>query len=182
MRAESNYLVEMTVRAGVHESTWGMVDYTDTVQHLVALIKRYLPFLLITTLVVGTILFAMSCNGSTVAFSSDSKVASLNIEVAATPSAQNRGLMGRTELAKNSAMLFDFGGITDTAFYMKDTSIPLSIAFIDSGGKVLAIKDMKPFDLTLVRSPDKYRYAVETNQGWFEEHGIKPGNRATVDL
>jgi uncharacterized membrane protein (UPF0127 family) len=182
MRTQSNYLVEMTVRAGVHEHVWGTVDYVSAVAPIIAFIKKYLPFLLITALVAGTILFAMSCNGSTVAFSNDSKVASLEIEVADTPEARTQGLMGRTNLAENAGMLFDFNGTTDASFYMKDTTIPLSIAFIDSSGKVLAIKDMNPLDTTPVLSPEKYRYAVEANQGWFTEHGIRPGDMATIDL
>jgi uncharacterized protein len=182
MRAQSNYLVEMTVRTAVHEHTWGTVDYVSAVAPIIAFVRKYLPFLLITALVGGTILFAMSCNGSTVAFTNDSKVASLDIEVADTPAERSQGLMGRTELADNAGMLFDFNRATDTAFYMKDTTIPLSIAFIDSSGRVLAIKDMKPLDPTPVRSPAEYRYAIEANQGWFAEHGIRPGDLATIDL
>jgi uncharacterized membrane protein (UPF0127 family) len=189
MKAQSNYIVEMTVKADVQENTWGAVDYAGAagavapaVAPVVGFVRKYLPFLLITALVGGTILFAMSCNGSTVAFSNDSRSASLDIQVANTASERSSGLMGRTELAENGGMLFDFGGATDTAFYMKDTSIPLSIAFIDSRGRVLAIKDMKPFNLTPVQSPDKYRYAIEANQGWFVKHGITPGSRATIDI
>jgi uncharacterized protein len=172
----------MTVGAEAHESAWGQIDLGAAVGPMVAQARNILPFLLICLLVIGTVVFAISCKGSTVAFSNDSKVATLSIEVADTPAEQAKGLMGRTELAKDSGMLFDFSGDTSTAFYMKDTSIPLSIAFIDSGGKVLAIKDMKPLDLTPVESPSVYRYAIETNQGWFTQHGIKPGYRATIDI
>lgn len=172
----------MTVGAEAHESAWGQIDLSAAVEPLVAQARNILPFLLIFLLVGGTVVFAISCKGSTVAFSNDSKVASLNIEVADTPAEQANGLMGRSELGKDSGMLFDFKGATSTAFYMKNTSIPLSIAFVDSGGQVLAIKDMKPLDLTPVGSPSTYRYAIETNQGWFAQHGIKPGYRATIDI
>jgi hypothetical protein len=64
---------------------------------------------------------------------------------------------------------------------MKNTFVPLSIAFIDSAGKVLGTRDMKPFDLTPIEPPGTYRYAIEVNQGWFAQHGIKPGTRATID-
>lgn len=172
----------MTVRAGVHETTWGHIDINSAVQPLVAQARNILPFLLIFMLVGGTVFFAISCNGSTVAFSNDSKVAALSIEVANTPSETATGLMGRNELGKNSGMLFDFKGDTKTAFYMKNTSIPLSIAFIDADGKILGIADMKPFDLTPVEPHESYRYAIEVNQGWFAEHGIKPGYQATIDI
>jgi uncharacterized membrane protein (UPF0127 family) len=172
----------MTVGAEAQQSTWGHIDINAAIQPFVAQARNILPFLLIFLLVGGTIVFAISCKGSTVAFSNDSKVATLNIEVADTAAEQARGLMGRTELGKDSGMLFDFKGDTSTAFYMKDTSIPLSIAFIESSGKVVAVKDMKPLDLTPVESPSTYRYAIETNQGWFAQHGIAPGYRATIDI
>ena len=149
---------------------------------MVAQARNILPFLLIFMLVGGTMFFAISCKGSTVAFSNESKVATLAIEVANTPSETAAGLMGREELGKNSGMLFDFKGDTETAFFMKNTSIPLSIAFIDANGKILGIADMKPFDLTPIEPPESYRYAIEVNQGWFAEHGIKPGYQATVDI
>lgn len=172
----------MSVRAGVQENAWGHIDFEALVSPVVEQGRNIMPFLLIFLLVGGTIFFAISCKGSTVAFSNDSMVATLSIEVADTPSKQSRGLMGREELAADSGMLFDFKGETSTAFYMKDTSIPLSIAFIDSSGTVLAIEDMKPFDLTPVTPPGPYRYAIEVNQGWFEEQGIRPGFRATIDV
>jgi len=171
----------MTVRAGVHENPWGHIDYAEAVRPLALILRKITPFVLAALLVGSAIFFAISCKGSTVAFSNDGQVASLNIEVARTPSARATGLMGRKELAKDSGMLFDFGRDTDTAFYMKNTSIPLSIAFIDSSGKVIGIKDMKPFDLTSIRAPGTYRYAIEVNQGWFARHGIKPGFTATID-
>lgn len=178
---ESKYLVEMSVRAGVHENTWGQIDYGEAVEPLVALMRRYVPYVLIVALVGGTIFLAASCKGSTVAFSNDSRVATLSIELADTPAEMSRGLMGRKELGKDSGMLFDFKGDTNTAFYMKNTSVTLSIAFIDSSGKVLGIKNMKPFDLTPVQPPATYRYAIEANQRWFAENGVKAGYRATID-
>jgi uncharacterized protein len=172
----------MTVRGAVHDNAWGHIDYAEAVRPLALLLRKVTPFVLIAVLVGSTIFFAVSCKGSSVAFSDDGHVASLGIEVARTPEARARGLMGRKTLPKDSGMLFDFGNETNTAFWMKDTSIPLSIAFIDSGGKVVAIKDMKPLDLTPVTSPVAYRYAIEVNQGWFAEHGIKPGYNTTIDI
>lgn len=171
----------MTVRAGVHENPWGHIDYAEAVKPLAVLLRKITPYVLVAMLVGSAVFFAISCKGSTVAFSNDGQVAALNIEVARTPDGRAKGLMDRKTLAEDSGMLFDFGQDTRTSFYMKNTSIPLSIAFIDSSGKLLGIKDMKPFDLTQVAPPGTYRYAIEVNQGWFTRHGIKPGSTATID-
>lgn len=172
----------MTVRAGVQQNPWGHIDYSEAVRPLAILLRRVTPWVLAMVIIGSTVFFAVSCKGSTVAFSNDSKVASLSIEVAKTPEERVKGLSGRDELAANSGMLFDFGGETTTGFWMKDTTIPLSIAFIGSDGKVLAIEDMKPNDLTPVRPPGPYRYAIEVNQGWFADNGIAPGFTATIDI
>jgi uncharacterized membrane protein (UPF0127 family) len=60
---------------------------------------------------------------------------------------------------------------------MKDTLIPLSIAFITHDGRILEIRDMRPGDLTPIRSSRSVRYALEVPQGWFGRMGIKPGDR-----
>jgi uncharacterized protein len=172
----------MTVRAGVHENTFGHIDYASAVRPLAIFLRKITPYILAVVLVGSTIFFAISCKGSTVAFSNDGQVAALNVELASTPAARAQGLMDRKTLAAGSGMLFDFGQDVNTAFWMKNTSIPLSIAFIDSAGKVVAIKDMQPFDLTPVTSPGAYRYAIEVNQGWFKDHNIKPGFRTTIDI
>jgi hypothetical protein len=172
----------MTVRAGVHDSNWVQIDYGAAVTPFIEHLRRCLPFLLIASIAVGAAFFAISCQGSTVAFNNGSRVATLNIEVANTASERARGLSDREELAADSAMLFDFGTDSTSSFYMKDTSIPLSIAFIDSSGKILAIENMRPFDIAPVAPPGPYRYAVEANQGWFEEHGVEQGSRATIDI
>lgn len=128
-------------------------------------------------------LFLTGCGaGPTVSFNNGAKVSALQVEVAKTPGELQRGLMNRKSLPSGSGMLFDFGGEVETAFWMKDTSIPLSIAFISPDGKVLAVKDMVPYDLAAVEPPGEYRYTVETNRGWFKEHGIGPGDMATITL
>lgn len=120
--------------------------------------------------------------GPTVSFNNGTKVSTLRVEVAKTPGELERGLMDRESLPPDNGMLFDSGGEVETAFWMKDTSIPLSIAFIGSDGKVLATKDMAPFDLRAVEPPGEYRYAVEANRGWFGDHGIHSGDIAAITL
>lgn len=158
------------------------LDLTGAARSLAGYARRYAPYALAALLLAATVMLAISCKGSTVAFRTGSSVSVLSVEVPKTQEERQKGLMNRKSLEEDSGMLFDFGKDTDTSFWMKDTPIPLSIAFVSSSGKVLAVKDMQPFDLSSVSSPAKYRYAVEANRGWFSAHGIKPGTIASIDL
>src|SRR5271166_631086 len=102
----------------------------------------------------------------------------LTAELADTESKKERGLMFRQSLPENSGMLFIFDPPTQAAFWMKNTRIPLSIAFIDNQGRILEIRSMKPFDETLIWSvSNAVAYALEVNEGWFDRHGIQMGTR-----
>jgi uncharacterized membrane protein (UPF0127 family) len=101
----------------------------------------------------------------------------LTVELARTAEERSRGLMFRQELPEDRGMLFVYEEDTNAGFWMKDTSIPLSIAFIAADGKILDIQDMEPLSLELHSPPGPYRYALEVNQGWFREHGLAPGDR-----
>jgi uncharacterized membrane protein (UPF0127 family) len=85
--------------------------------------------------------------------------------------------MSRTNLAENEAMLFVFPSPRSVAFWMKDTPMPLSIAYIGPSGRIFEIHDMKPFDETPIPSASgAVVYAIETKQGWFTKHGILAGS------
>ena len=102
--------------------------------------------------------------------------ASLAAEVADTPQASENGLMFRDSLPEDRGMLFVFDHPRSASFWMRNTKIPLSIAYVDSTGKILEIESMKPLDETVVPSvSDQVAYALEVNQGWFSRHGIAPG-------
>jgi uncharacterized membrane protein (UPF0127 family) len=101
----------------------------------------------------------------------------LNVEITDTPDEYRRGLMFRRELAENAGMIFVFRSHTEAGFWMKDTYIALSIAFIDVAGKIIDIQDMKPLDETLHNPPGPYYYALEVNQGWFERNGLAVGDK-----
>ena len=101
-------------------------------------------------------------------------------EVADDRAERQRGLMERSALAENAGMLFVFGQEQVRSFYMKNTLIPLSIAYIDAEGRIVDIQDMEPLDETSRRSAAPLRYALEVNQGFFEEHGIEVGD--TVEI
>lgn len=100
----------------------------------------------------------------------------LNVEVADSPDLRSEGLMNRESLAEDAGMLFIWPEDSASGFWMKDTLIPLSVAFVGEDGTILHIADMEPLDETLHRSPEPFRYAVEVNQGWFEENGIGVGD------
>lgn len=105
------------------------------------------------------------------------------LEVADTEAERQRGLMGKTSLAKNGGEVFVFDGPVQSAFWMKDTKIPLSIAFWDSTGRIVGIEEMVPCTADpcpLYRSPAPYTYALEMSSGWFTRRGVRIGD--SVDL
>lgn len=110
----------------------------------------------------------------------------VHVEVADSPLERERGLMGRTTLPDDTGMVFlfaDEGTSVDDLFWMKDTQIPLSIAFWNDGGIILAIHDMDPCvtdPCPTYGSPSPYVGALEVNQGFFGEHGVHVGDRITL--
>ncbi|HQT31099.1 MAG TPA: DUF192 domain-containing protein [Thiobacillus sp.] len=97
------------------------------------------------------------------------------VELAATPSARERGLMGRTRLAANGGMLFKFEQAAPYCFWMRNTPLPLSIAFIDTRGRITDLADMQPHSDTLHCPKTDVRYALEVAQGGFAQRGITVG-------
>lgn len=90
--------------------------------------------------------------------------------------------MHREELDPNAGMLFVFDSEELRSFWMKNTPLPLSIAFIDGDGRILEIYDMEPFSLAPVPSRFPARYALEVNQGRFSELEIRPGDRVEIPV
>jgi len=103
----------------------------------------------------------------------------LRVEVSCDDLSRKRGLMYRNEMPDDEGMLFIFPQAKALGFWMKNTEIPLSIAFLSDDGKILQIEDMRPKDLTSTRSMMMVRYALEVNQGWFARHGVKVGDTFT---
>ena len=104
------------------------------------------------------------------------------VEIPATDAERERGLMGRTALPEDAGMLFVFDQEQQLSFWMKDTLIPLSIAYIDGGGRIVDIQDMQPLDETPHPSAEPARYALEVNQGFFAARGIQVGDRAELPV
>jgi uncharacterized membrane protein (UPF0127 family) len=101
----------------------------------------------------------------------------LTIELATTPEARSCGLSLRDSLPANRGMLFVYAEPEVLTFWMKNTRMPLSIAFIDAAGRIVSIQKMNPFPTTTVyESPVPALYALEVNQGWFEENGVGVGD------
>jgi len=98
-------------------------------------------------------------------------------EVAATPERRATGLMHRFSLQPDHGMVFVFDYPEPQAFWMKNTFIPLSIAFIDERGRIVNIEDMAPQTEVTHWSTAPARYALEMRKGWFAERGVKPGDR-----
>lgn len=101
----------------------------------------------------------------------------ISAEIADTPEKQQLGLMHRKTLPENSGMIFVYSRDSRKSFWMKNTSIPLSIAYIAKDGTIKEIYDMEPFSKRTTDSKFSVRYALEVNKGAFEKHGIKPGDK-----
>ena len=101
----------------------------------------------------------------------------LRAEVAATVEQRMKGLMFREKLGANDGMLFVFDEPGYHAMWMKNTPLPLSVAFVDGEGRILNILDMEPHTLDQHMAAGPARYAIETNKGWFAQRRIKPGDK-----
>ncbi len=99
----------------------------------------------------------------------------IRAEVAADFSTRAQGLMYRKSLAPNAGMLFIFDANDIYCMWMKNTLIPLSVAFLDERGAIINIADMRPHSEQSHCAAQPARYALEMNRGWFAQRGIKPG-------
>lgn len=108
-----------------------------------------------------------------------SLTAGMNIikaEVVANEAERQQGLMFRPSMGPNEGMVFLFGAPAGVCMWMKNTLIPLSVAFIDADGKIVNIEDMKPQSLDSHCSKRPVPYALEMNEGWFKHKNLKPGS------
>lgn len=101
----------------------------------------------------------------------------LTVEIADEEAERARGLMHRDHLAADRGMIFVYPDKGLRRFWMKDTRVPLSIAFLDDDGTIKKIADMQPLSTARTSSVYPVRYALEVNQGWFAEHGVTEGAR-----
>jgi len=99
----------------------------------------------------------------------------IHAEVAIDMEARMQGLMYRKSMAQNSGMVFVFDENAAHCMWMKNTLIPLSVAFLDQSGEIVNIADMQPQSEQSHCASRPARYALEMNKGWFAQRGIKPG-------
>lgn len=99
----------------------------------------------------------------------------IQVYVARSDEERAQGLMFRRDLPRDEGMLFMCDACEMQKFWMKDTPLPLSVAFLEEDGTILKIADLEPHDLEGESSGHPVRFVLEVNQGWFEEHGIAPG-------
>lgn len=100
----------------------------------------------------------------------------IQVQVASTPEQQSTGLMWRTEMLANDGMLFVFPRSAIQCFWMRNTYLPLSAAFIADDGRIINIADMQPLSLDDHCSVSPARYVLEMHQGWFITNQIAPGD------
>ncbi len=118
---------------------------------------------------------------STVAF--DGSDALLYVDVADDADEQRRGLSGIDQLPADEGMAFVWPEPVGSTFWMKDTLIPLSIAFVDEAGRVIDVLDMQPCESDPCPTygvDEPYVLAIEANPGWFDDHGVGAGDRAEL--
>lgn len=101
----------------------------------------------------------------------------IRVEAANTEEDRRRGLMFRDRLGENTGMVFSYPEAGLNAMWMKNTRVPLSVAFIGRNGRILNIEDMEPFSEQVHASAGEAAYALEMNRGWFRKRGIKAGDR-----
>ena len=105
----------------------------------------------------------------------------IRAELADTAVKREKGLQGRNSLGENEGMLFVFPEPRNLSFWSKDTTLPLSLAFIDDAGVIQEIVPLPPETQTPVTSRAPCRYALEMREGWFERNGVAPGDALRMD-
>jgi uncharacterized membrane protein (UPF0127 family) len=109
--------------------------------------------------------------------------ATLAVDLADDPQERREGLMGIEELPADQGMAFVWPEPVDTTFWMKETLVPLSVAFVDESGHVIEVLDMQPCETEPCPSygiDEPFVLAVEANLGWFDDHGVGAGDRAEL--
>ena len=101
----------------------------------------------------------------------------IDAQIAATPEQRQIGLMHRKEMPQHEGMIFVFEQPVKQCFWMKNTLLPLTAAFVTDDGTIVNLADMKPQTLDAHCSTQPVRYVLEMNQGWFTKKGIKAGTK-----
>ena len=133
---------------------------------------------------ISVVLASLTCAATALAQDGPQKLATVRLtagmhliqaELARTPDERSTGLMFRNAMGANEGMLFAFEQAGTQCFWMKNTLLPLSVAFVTDDGSVVNIDEMKPQTLDSHCSTKEVRYVLEMNDGWFAKRGIKAG-------
>jgi len=144
------------------------------------IIYRISKAVIFVTILIGVLSFATNRLCGLKIVNADGKRVSIKVELADTDGKRSLGLMYRRILDDNEGMLFVFADAAHRSFWMYNTYIPLSIAYISRDGIINEIYDMKPMDEKIVYSQKPAMYALEMKQGWFARNNI--GQGAQLDL
>ncbi|MEQ1502860.1 MAG: DUF192 domain-containing protein [Myxococcota bacterium] len=126
-----------------------------------------------------TLLWLAACGSKLPTATLDVGGHAVSAELAVTYADRQLGLMHRDSMPAEHGMLFVYPNEEIRRFWMKDTRIPLSIAFANRHGEIVRIEDMTPFDTETTTSMLPATYALEMNQGWFEKNGVEKGAKIT---
>jgi len=138
-------------------------------------VRRLFLLLTVTT---AALLFA-SCRQAPATVDLQIAGHTFHVEIADTPAQRERGLMFRTSMPEDHGMLFIFPNDQQLSFWMKNTDIPLAVAYISQDGEIREIHHMVPHSLNPINSDHSVRYALEVNDGAFAAKGIVPGDRVS---
>ena len=146
---------------------------------MIRLAMRPLPALLVAAAAIAGVPAAHAQTGpqKLPAIRLNAGIHNIQAELAQTPEQRATGLMFRQALGPNDGMLFVFEEPAQQCFWMKNTLVPLSIAFVADDGKVVNLDEMKPRTLDSHCSEKPVRYVLEMNEGWFKKRGIKAGSK-----
>ena len=100
----------------------------------------------------------------------------IKAELATDDATRQKGLMFRSKMGKNDGMLFVFPQVAYHAMWMRNTLIPLSVAYMDESGKIVSIHEMEPQTEISHQAAGPVRYALEMNAGWFSSNQVRPGD------
>lgn len=161
--------------AAAHRACYGM---------MIPMLRRTLVLSLLTGLVAcsspGSVQLASMRPGTVVFGGSDR----LRVRIAQTQAEREEGLMHVMALAPDDGMAFVFDGPVTDRFWMKDTLIPLSVAFVDEAGRIISVSNMDPCTADpcpTYTAPGPYTMAVEANLGWFHDHGLGVGSDVRLE-
>jgi uncharacterized membrane protein (UPF0127 family) len=140
--------------------------------------KKYLT-LALATAVLAVSAFAQDAQMNLPRVKLNAGMHLIDAQVAATMDQRMTGLMHRQEMPQNEGMLFVFESPSQQCFWMKNTLLPLSVAFVEDDGTIANIDEMLPQTLDSHCSSKPVRFVLEMNKGWFAKRGIKPGTKLT---